>query len=95
MKGIFNITFKRHSSCRVDEPPDSFYEFGMADYAVVMKGYSRSTAEAEKGLRTAKMREQEERERAGKHPHTIIRIEFADGFLLQVIVVNSTLLLSE
>ena len=49
-----------------------------------MRGYSKSKAEAEKGLRTAKMREEEERDRAKKYPNTTIRIEYPDGFCLQV-----------
>lgn len=69
---------------RGDEPPDSFYEFGPDDFAAVMKGYSKSKAEAEKGLRTSKMREQEEQEKANRFPHATIRIEFPDGTLLQV-----------
>ena len=70
--------------CRQDEPPDSFYEFGPDDFAVVMKGYSRSKAEAEKGLRTGKMREQEQHDKARRFPSTTIRIEFPDGYLLRV-----------
>lgn len=64
--------------------PDSFYEFGADDFAAVMKGYSQSKAEAEKGLRTAKMRDQEERDRARRYPEATIRIELPDGLLLQV-----------
>ena len=64
--------------------PDSFYVFGPDDFAAVMRGYSKSKSEAEKGLRTAKMREKEEQERASRFPSTAIRIEFPDGYLLQV-----------
>ena len=49
-----------------------------------MRGYSKSKRVEEKGLRTAKMREQEERDKASKFPDCKIRIEFPDGYLLQV-----------
>ena len=70
--------------CRSNDLPDSFYEFGTADFALVMRGYSNSKAEAEKGLRTAKMREDDERARARQYPKTAIRIAYSDGFYLQV-----------
>lgn len=64
--------------------PDSFFEFGMEDYAAVMQGYSRSKSRAEAGLRTAKLRQQEEAKSASKFPRTIIRIVFPDSYILQV-----------
>lgn len=69
--------------------PDSFYEFGPDDFAVVMRGYSKSKAEAEKGMRTAKMRQQDEQQKARRFPHVIIRIEFPDGYFLQVVLTFS------
>lgn len=68
----------------MEDPPDAFYEFGVGDFAAVMQGYSKSKSEAEKGLRTAKMRDQDEREKASRFPLSVIRIEFPDGYLLQV-----------
>lgn len=70
--------------CREDELPDSFYEFGVEDYARVMQGYSNAKARSEAGMRTAKMREEEESLRARRFPTTKLRIQFPDSITLQV-----------
>jgi hypothetical protein len=67
-----------------EEVPDSFFEFGMEDYAAIMQGYSQSKTRAEAGLRTAKLRQQEEAQKASKFPQTTIRIVFPDSYILQV-----------
>ena len=69
---------------RAEDPPDDFFEFSAEDYARVMAGWSRAHKRAEAGLRTAKLREQEEREKASKFPAAIQRIHFPDGFIMQV-----------
>ena len=77
--------------CRDQDPPDSFYEFGPDDFAAVMRGYSQSKAESEKGLRTSKMRKNEEEERARKYPQAMIRVEFPDGNFLQASANSSSI----
>lgn len=67
-----------------EEVPDSFFEFGMEDYAAIMQGYSQSKTRAEAGLRTAKLRQQEEAQKASKFPQTTIRIVFPDSYILQI-----------
>jgi len=71
-------------TCRVEDVPDDFYEFGPGDYVAVMQGYSHSKAQAEVGLRTAKLRQQEETKKASRFPQTTIRIVFPDTHILQV-----------
>ena len=88
MISAIRLTLRRN-----EDPPDDFFEFGAEDYARVMAGWNRAHKRAEAGLRTAKLREQEERERASRFPEAVQRIHFPDGFILQVSAVVSPLLL--
>ena len=69
--------------CSQDDPPPEFYEFGLEDYVRVQQGISRAAKHAEAGLRTAKLREQEERQKASRFPKCTLRILFPDGVIMQ------------
>eukprot|EP00884_Botryococcus_braunii_P018342 jgi/Botrbrau1/5191/Bobra.0172s0060.2 len=60
-----------------------FYEFTAEDYHRVMAGYSRQRQAGEKGLRTSKLREAEEAERAARLGPVTLRIAFPDGTIVQ------------
>ena len=74
---------ERNMICSKEEPSDDFYEFGLEDYARVMQGLQKQKQHVEKGLRTAKLREQEEKVMAAKFPHTQIRILFPNDDIIQ------------
>lgn len=74
--------------CRVEEPPDEFYDFGVEDYARLMQGLQQKKQRAERGLLTARHREQEERELAARFPRTRIRIFLPNDDILQVLLKN-------
>lgn len=84
LKLTCRVFLSRSFWCRAEDPTDEFYEFGVEDYARVMQGLQRKKKHAEKGLRTAKLREQEEQAMAAKFPRTLIRVVFPSREIVQV-----------
>lgn len=84
MLGLSQESSVQLADCRTEEYSDDFYDFGLDDYASVVQGYKAAKQRAEAGLKTAKMREQEQLALAARFPHTRIRVFLPDGFVLQV-----------
>ncbi|KAK9806749.1 hypothetical protein WJX72_001368 [[Myrmecia] bisecta] len=65
-----------------DLPPE-FYEFTPDDYRTVVAGYAQKRAKEESGLRTAKLREAEERQKAAAFGPVAVRVHLANGLIIQ------------